>query len=154
MGRPSNGSCRCIAHPEPLGDDLDRGWGEPSVINPAALISLTDNTGGYVVMTGNISSDEYFTLAKYYLQILAGVSNEDIVLDPDGHLQPADTIEFPFDLNRGDSGADVILLCPAPDVMRFDLITPAGQVIEQTALPAGARYITGSSVGYCSRWLA
>jgi thermitase len=124
------------------------GLGEPSVINPAALTALTDNTGGYVVMTGNISSDEYFTLTKYYLQILAGVTNQEIVLDPEGHVKPADTIEIPFDLNRGDSGADVILMCPAPDVMRFDLVTPSGAVIGQGAMPAGSRYIAGKAVGY------
>ncbi len=124
------------------------GLGEPSVINPAALTSLTDNTGGYVVMTGNISADEYFTLTKYYLQILAGVSNEEIVLDPEGHLKPAETTEIPFDLNRGDSGADVILLCPAPWVVDFELVTPSGAVVGSGSLPPGARHITGRDVRY------
>ncbi|NHB85335.1 hypothetical protein G7085_13865 [Tessaracoccus sp. HDW20] len=64
------------------------GLGEPSVINPAALTALTNGTGGYVNMTGVLSPDERFLLAKYYLQILAGVTNEQIVLDPTATSSP------------------------------------------------------------------
>lgn len=124
------------------------GLGEPSAINPQKLTDLTNGTGGYVVVTGNISSDEYFTLAKYYLQILAGVSNEEVVLDPEGHLRPAGRTELPFFLTRADAGADVILLCPAPEVMEFELETPGGVVIRPSALPAGVRHITGKGVTY------
>jgi len=124
------------------------GLGAPAVINPAKLTELTDSTGGYVAVTGILSSDEHFTLAKYYLQILAGVSNEEIVLDPDGHLKPTGRLEVPFNLTRADSGADVVLLSPAPDVMEFELVTPSGAVIKPGALPPGVRFITGKQVAY------
>ncbi|GGC08879.1 S8 family serine peptidase [Cellulomonas carbonis] len=122
------------------------GLGEPSAVDPAALTALTDGTGGYVTMTGNLSSDEHFLLAKYYLQILAGVTNEQVVLDPEGFVEPGDTVKVPFDLTRGDSSTDVILLVPEPGAVRFSLVTPSGDVV--TAGSPGVRYVTGATVGY------
>jgi hypothetical protein len=71
------------------------GLGRPEDINPQALNAVTNGTGGYVVMTGNLSADEYFVLSKYR-GVLAGVTNKEIVLDPSGHLQPGDTQKVPF----------------------------------------------------------
>ena len=62
------------------------GLGTAEQIRPQALDALTAGTGGYLLMTGNLSSDETFLLSKYYLQILAGVNNDDLVLDPEGSL--------------------------------------------------------------------
>lgn len=122
------------------------GLGEASAINPAKLTALTNGTGGYVQMTGILSPDERFLLAKYYLQILAGVSNEQIVLDPDGYVRPGDTVKVPFVLSRADTATDVILLAPAPDAVRFTLVTPGGETITPTT--PGASYVTGSDVAY------
>ena len=124
------------------------GLGEPSAINPEKLSELTNGSDGYVVVTGNISSDDYFSLSKYYLQILAGVSNEEVVLDPQGHLQPADQTDIPFFLTQVDAGCDVILLCPAPQVLDFELVTPNGNVIRANALPSGVQHIVGRGVVY------
>src|SRR5262249_29623616 len=115
------------------------GLGEPSSVNPTALTALTHGTGGYVTMTGVLSPDEHFLLAKYYLQILAGVTNEQIVLDPDGHLKGGDAVKIPFELNRGDAAADVILLSSAPSVLTFTLVAPSGEVI--TPATPGVSYV-------------
>jgi von Willebrand factor type A domain len=56
------------------------GLGEPSVINPDALSVITNGAGGWVAVTGTLSADERFLLAQYFLQILAGVTNDQIVL--------------------------------------------------------------------------
>lgn len=122
------------------------GLGEPSAINPTALTALTNGTGGYVTMTGTLSSDEHFLLAKYYLQILAGVRNEQIVLDPDGFLKGGDSVAVPFELTRTDSAADVILLCPAPAVLGFTVVSPAGHTLNPAA--AGITFVSGQSVAY------
>lgn len=122
------------------------GLGEPAAINPAALTALTNGTGGYVTMTGVLSPDERFLLAKYYLQILAGVTNEQIVLDPEGFVRPGDTVKIDFSLTRGDSATDVILLTQQPGVVRFTLTTPSGEVI--TPATAGVSYVTGTDVAY------
>ncbi len=124
------------------------GLGTPEVVNPDALNALTNGAGGYVVMTGNLSADEYFVLSKYYLQILAGVTNQEIVVDPDGYLRPGQGQKIPFVLNEADAGADVILLSPGPAVLRFALITPDGEMIHPRALPPGVKYVTGKGVIY------
>jgi hypothetical protein len=125
------------------------GLGEPEVINPSALEAVTNSSGGYVVMTGNLSQDERFILAKYYLQILAGITNEQIVLDPQGNIRPGgDKQTISFMLNEADAGADVILLTPSPDAIRFSLETPNGDIITPGALPAGVKYVTGQTTAY------
>ncbi|MFI6645425.1 S8 family serine peptidase [Streptomyces sp. NPDC050504] len=123
------------------------GLGTPAAINPEKLTSLTNGTGGYMTMTGVLSSDERFLLAKYYLQILAGVTNEQVVLDPGGNLPAGGKTTVPFTLNRADSSADVILLSPAPHVLKFSLETPSGQIITP-AVPSGVSYVTGRNVAY------
>ena len=52
------------------------GLGTAEEINPVALKKLTDDTGGYLLLTGTLGPDNLFRLSKYYLQILAGVSHE------------------------------------------------------------------------------
>lgn len=122
------------------------GLGDSSAIDPVKLTALTNGTGGYVTMTGVLSPDERFLLAKYYLQILAGVSNEQIVLDPDGYVRPGDTVKVPFHLSRADAATDVILLTPAPGVIRYALVTPSGETI--TPGTPGVSYVTGANVAY------
>jgi murein tripeptide amidase MpaA len=56
------------------------GLGEPSAINPAALDLIAGGAGGRVVVTGALSVDERFLLAQYFLQILAAVQNDQVVI--------------------------------------------------------------------------
>ena len=122
------------------------GLGQPSEINPAALTALTNGTGGYVNVTGDLSADERFLLAKYYLQILAGVTNDQVVLDPDGYLQPGDVVKVPFDLTSADISSDVILLTPVPDAITFTVVAPSGATLSPTA--SGVTFVQGAQVAY------
>ncbi len=54
------------------------GLGAPSAINPAALHALVGGDG-WVGVTGNLSIDDRFLLAQYFLQALAGATNDQIV---------------------------------------------------------------------------
>jgi hypothetical protein len=56
------------------------GLGEPSAINPAALGAIAHGTGGWIAVSGTLSVDERFLLAQYFLQVLAGVTNQQIVV--------------------------------------------------------------------------
>ena len=121
-----------IADLDTIGDRVfGIGLGTAEQINPAALTQLTDGTGGYVLMTGNLDTDDYFILQKYYLQILAGVTNRDIVLDPEAYLSPGQTHRIPFDLNEADNAVDVILLTAdlPPELFSFALETPSGHTV-------------------------
>ena len=71
---------------------------------------------------------------KYFVQILAGVINADIVVDPEGNLPLGVEARIPFDLNEADYGSDAIVLSPAPWAFNFQLETPAGVRIDHNAL--------------------
>jgi len=58
------------------------GLGQPQNISVPALQTISGNNGGYLLVTGAIGTDNRFLLQKYFLQILAGISNAEIVLDP------------------------------------------------------------------------
>ena len=105
------------------------GLGTAEQIRPAALDALTAGTGGYLLMTGNLSSDETFLLSKYYLQILAGVNNDDLVLDPEGYLQAGQTVRIPFDITASDVEIAGIVLARPAHVITMGLETPAGAVV-------------------------
>src|SRR5204862_2304443 len=54
------------------------GLGTPQNTSAAALQTISGNHGGYLLLTGAISGDNRFILQKYFLQILAGISNAEI----------------------------------------------------------------------------
>ena len=108
------------------------GLGTALQIEPAALIALTGSADGYVLMTGTLDSNDYFTLQKYFLQILSGVKNTEVVMDPEGWIQPDREIRIPFNLNEADITVDAILLTGdvLPDVFDYVLETPSGKIID------------------------
>ncbi|HLN64568.1 MAG TPA: vWA domain-containing protein, partial [Symbiobacteriaceae bacterium] len=127
------------------------GLGTADQIQPAALTALTNGTGGYLLLTGVIGPDDLFRLSKYYLQILAGVTNQDIVLDPEGALKPGQKHRIPFFLNEADIGLDAILLGETNlPIFQFALETPAGDLITPAvAGPLGSiDYITAQGVSF------
>ena len=126
------------------------GLGTAEQIQPTALTDLTNGSGGYVYLTGELNDDLYFRLAKYFLQVLAGVTNEDIVVDPQGWLKPGMKKRIPFNLSETDISSDVILLSPAPWAFRFWLETPDGDLIDPSntlVLPA-VDFVLGQHSAY------
>lgn len=117
------------------------GLGEPAQIEPAALDALTNGTGGYLLMTGNLSADDTFLLTKYYLQILAGVNNNDIILDPEGWIGAGQTVRIPFEVAESDIEITGVVLALATFVLDFALETPDGDVIDE-AFAAGDPSVT------------
>jgi hypothetical protein len=126
------------------------GLGQPHNISVPALQTVSGNNGGYLLVTGAITGDNRFLLQKYFLQILAGITNAEVVLDPDGELPRGAVHRIPFQLSDADSGVDVVLLTPRPDLVDFRLQTPNGLLLEPwraNAEPA-MRYETGDGVAY------
>ena len=108
------------------------GLGTPEQIEPIALSALTNGTGGYLLMTGNMDANDPYRLEKYYLQILTGVTNDQVVLDPNGWLAYGGSETIPFYLNEADKTVDAIVLSPAPKQVRVRLRAPSGQVLDAT----------------------
>lgn len=126
------------------------GLGKPQDISVPALQSISGNNGGYLLVTGSIGTDNRFLLEKYFLQILAGVSNAEIVLDPDGLLILGRVERVPFVLTDADAGVDVILLTPDVPIVDFRLQTPSGTIIEpwRAMSEPGMKYISSNGVVY------
>jgi hypothetical protein len=106
------------------------GLGRAEVLNPAALQALCSGNNGYMLMTGDLTPDASYRLAKYYQQIFAGVTNNEIVLDPQGYVTAGTEVRIPFWLSETDITAKAILLTPAPYGIRFRLETPDGDIID------------------------
>ena len=107
------------------------GLGNELQVNTASLDTLTQGTGGYLKLTGVLSADinDYFLTTKYFLQILSGVTSDQIVLDPSGYIAPGTTVTIPFALNEADIDATVVLLTDYP-VVNMAIQTPGGDFIE------------------------
>ena len=141
------------------------GMGTAEQIQPAALDALTSGTGGYLLMTGNIGPDETFLLEKYYLQILAGVNNVDIVVDPEGRAFPGVIERIPFDVTESDVEVTAMILGRPASSLAMALEAPDGQVVgqanasltgrttERTAfMRAGLPLLAGGAPAHAGRW--
>jgi hypothetical protein len=84
------------------------------------------------LVTGNIANDsERFELAKFLLQILKDATRNQTIMDPQGVLfWKGPSQEIPFQVSETDVSVDVVLLCPLPLAVHFQLITPGGSVLE------------------------
>jgi IgA Peptidase M64 len=126
------------------------GLGQPENISVPALNALTQGHNGYLLVTGTLTPDQAARLNKYFLQILAGITNANVVLDPHGNLGPGAVHRIPFLVSETDFGMDVFLLCPAPGLVDFELEAPDGERL--TTASAGVltnlQYVQVSRMGY------
>ena len=106
------------------------GFGTAGNVSEPALQRVTSGNEGYLLVTGAIATDNQYRLTKYFLQILAGITNAAIVVDPQGQLTIGAEHRIPFLLTEADVGADVVLLSPAARVIDFQLETPGGDRID------------------------
>ena len=107
------------------------GLGTAESIQPATLQALANNTDGYLLMTGPIDDSRAFLLAKYYLQILAGVTNNDVVTDPDGIVIAGQIVRIPFDITEDDMEVTAVVLAPSPKSLIIGLEAPDGHIYAQ-----------------------
>ncbi|MDD5319798.1 MAG: VWA domain-containing protein [Methylococcales bacterium] len=120
------------------------GLGRAEVLNASALQALCNGNNGYMQMTGDLTPDATYRLAKYYQQIFAGVTNNEIVLDSEGFIGPGQEHRIPFWLNEADFTAKAIILAPVPYAIRYVLETPTGDIIDPAV--AGAHPVASFEV--------
>lgn len=105
------------------------GLGTPANLEPGTLATLCNGNEGYMLITGELNDDAFFRLAKYYQQIISGVTNQDIVLDPDGVVHSGEVVRIPFEIAETDITARAVLLTDNPAAVLFGLETPGGDTI-------------------------
>lgn len=122
------------------------GLGTPANIEPAKLQQLCGGHDGYMLITGALNPDAYFRLAKYYQQIISGVTNQDIVLDPDGWVHAGSVVRIPFRVTETDITARAVLLTDSPQSVIFGLETPGGEIIIPSTASPMIEFRIGSAV--------
>lgn len=130
------------------------GLGQPDDINQESLDKLTGSSAehkGALLITGDLStSGDQFRLQKYFVQILAGVNNTEIVLDPHGEIAFGSERRIPFHMTEADRGMDAILLSTSPRALDFRLENPSGHIIgtgQPLQIPA-LKYVIGDGLSF------
>lgn len=128
------------------------GFGLPGQVSDATLSQISANSGGYLLVTGDMTTDdERFKLAKFFIQILKDATLNDTIIDPDGQLlwhgQPQ---EIPFTVSDTDVSIDVVALSPIPFALDFTLVTPGGDVITpaMSGVEPNVTYRVGADIAY------
>ncbi len=106
------------------------GLGLPYNISTAALNTLTLGTGGYLLVTGALTQDQRTRLSKYFIQVLAGITNANVVVDPHGELAIGTEHRIPFAISEADYGFDAFVLTDYPQLLDFQLEAPDGSRID------------------------
>jgi hypothetical protein len=122
------------------------GLGNEQQVNTTALRALANSTGGYLLLTGPLSSsiDDYFRTSKYFLQILAGVTNNNIIVDPSGFIAPGSRVRVPFYLSEADIDCTALLMMDE-NVVDFGIEAPDGTVISPPTVGAlGIDFVEGA----------
>ena len=129
-----------IADVQPLINERVYAVGVADAVNVRneILRQVANDTGGTMLVTGAIAQDDEFLLEKFFIQILAGVTNRDIVRDPPGVIVPGQVSRMPFFITRSDIAFDAVALTRAPQYVAIALEAPDGTFISPGQLPAGA----------------
>ncbi len=80
-------------------------------IDDATLQELTGGHQGYLLLTGEtVSGENSYRLEKYLLQILAGATNETVVLDPTGSIAPGGIVRIAIPVTEAEFRLDAIVV--------------------------------------------
>ena len=127
------------------------GFGLPADVSTPVLHQITNNTNGDLVVTGNITTEEQrFLLTKYFVQVLNGINNNQVILDPQGNLLWGATHKIPFVVSETDISMECIALCPVPLLLSFKLETPDGKIItpSMSGVQPNIKYVNGKEVAF------
>jgi hypothetical protein len=124
------------------------GLGNEFQVNTAALTAVSGSLGGNLLLSGTLTpdTDDFFRVKKFFLQILANVTNTSIVRDPTGYINVGTRIRIPFQLSEADINCRVILLTDFP-VVKLSVETPDGQIIDEgNAAAFGVTFKAGDNL--------
>ena len=127
------------------------GLGDANQVSTKALTELTGTNNGSLLLTNQLTpdTDGYFRLSKYFQQILATATNDQIVADPAGYIDLTANVRVPFDLTEADIDATAIVLLDVPVVL-MGLETPAGELLDEAELAnLGAQVEHGTNMTFC-----
>jgi len=118
-----------------IGDDIDVG----------RLGQLATSTGGVFLQTKEFSGADYFNLEKHFTQVYMEAVNYAQIEDPVFEILPGETHTFEFEVLQGDKSAMVVIYDRDTIRIPFWILTPLGEVIDLTTVPAGFQIRPGMS---------
>jgi hypothetical protein len=126
------------------------GLGEPENISTVALATLTQGHHGYLLVTGTLTPDQADRLSKYFVQVLAGITNAQVVLDPYSVLTAGAVHRIPFAVTEADYGLDVFLLTDTPWAIEFALEAPNGDILSPASVSTitNLQYVQAGALAY------
>ncbi len=107
-------------------------------VSNATLADIASGSNGFMLVSGALAQDDEFLLEKFFLQVLVGLTNQQMVRDPSGQTVPGVVERIPFHLSEADTTFDAVVLCDAPQLVRVALEAPDGTVILPEELPTGS----------------
>ena len=124
------------------------GIADAANVNNDTLVTLASGSDGFMLVEGALDADDDFLLEKFFIQILAGVTNQDMVRDPSGVLTLGEIARVPFSIAQSDIGFDTVTLTRAPHFVLSALQAPDGTIILPQDLPPGGHRIGHHLNGY------
>ncbi len=124
------------------------GVADAANVQSDVLRQLANNTGGFMLVTGEVPPDDEFLLEKFFIQVLAGVANRFMVRDPEGTVIPGEIARVPFHLTRSDIAFDALTLSRLPQFLALALQTPDGTIVNRFQVPADGFRAADTSQGF------
>lgn len=113
------------------------GFGLPGQVSDTTLNAITQNTQGDLIITGLLATEqERYLLTKHFVQILAGITRANVVLDPENELLLGSEHVTPFQVTEADVSIDVVVLAPVAPFVDLVLRTPDGTEIDPAVAAA------------------
>lgn len=113
------------------------GIGTASNVNAGMLAEIAGRNQGYLMLTNTtLSSANQHVLVKYLLQILAGATRDEVVLDPIGSVHPGASVSLPFAVSEAEFRLDAVVVSDNAPELTLGLIGPDGNYESFSALAA------------------
>jgi hypothetical protein len=110
-------------------DTFAIGIGTSANVNTDNLREITYGHNGFLLLTGDtVGGTNDYLLEKYLLQILAGATNDAIILDPVGSVVPGIVSRVPFPVSDAEFRVDVVVVANRARDLALALMGPDGTV--------------------------
>ena len=110
-------------------DTFAIGIGTSANVDAETLETLTGEHEGYLLLTGETDAgDNHYVLEKYFLQLLAGATQETVIVDPTGSVLPGAVASVEIAVTEAEFRLDVIVVSDDARELVCALVGPDGEV--------------------------
>lgn len=121
------------------------GLGREEDVDKGKLEKLAFATGAYPLVTGELTGQTYFDLEKYFTQLFMDAVGMSTVRDPVFTIDVGEKHAIEFDVLKGDVSALVVVYDRDVGRLPFHLVSPSGEHVEPTVVPAGYQLRAGAT---------